>query len=583
MGRAMMAMKQVHLTADFAVVGGGMSGIAAAIAAAREGLKVVLMHDRPVLGGNASSEIRMWICGAHGDNLRESGIIEEIMLENFARNPESNYSIWDEILYTAIRREKNITLLLNTACFDADMAGDKIIAIRGLQPISQTVYEVSAAYFADCSGDSVLIPLTGAEFRQGREGRDEFGESIAPAVADDRTMGMSCLLQGRETAAPVEYTAPEWANHYTSDADFKFRSPELEGLQNFWWIELGGEGNALHEVDQNRDELLKIAFGVWDYLKNHPAKRERYRNWELEWVGFLPGKRESRRYVGDLVMTQNDVRNAGKFPDTIAYGGWTMDDHHPGGFRYPGEPTTFHPAPSPYGIAYRCVYSRNIVNLFCAGRNISVTHSALSSTRVMATCALLGQAVGSAAALAKRYQLSPREVGERHLHELQQLLQENDAYLPGFRYQAPALTVEAHLAASSGNPEGLRGGLNRVVGDTDESWNAAAGDFAEYTWETPRLLSETRIIFDSDLSRPQRNLVALRFLNAPKLALPAALVKHFKVEYRDIDGHWHLVRETNDNFRRLHRIPLQVTATGLRLTLLETRQGATRVFAWNVR
>jgi hypothetical protein len=223
-------------------------------------------------------------------------------------------------------------------------------------------------------------------------------------------MGMSCLIQMRETDRPQPFIPPAWANKYLTDADLPHRGHEILKT-NFWWIELGGEHDSIHDTELLRDELLKVAFGVWDHIKNrggHGAE-----NWVLEWVGFLPGKRESRRYVGDHILTHNDIRAEGKFDDLVAYGGWTMDDHHPGGIRYAGPPTIFHPAPSPYGIPYRSLYSRNVENLFFAGRNISATHAAMSSTRVMATCAIMGQAVGTAAAIATRDGLTPRGVYEQ--------------------------------------------------------------------------------------------------------------------------------------------------------------------------
>ena len=576
-------MKAISRRADFAVVGGGLAGLCAAVAAAREGIDTVLIHDRPVPGGNASSEIRMWICGAHGENRRETGIVEELLLENLHRNPEGNYSIWDSVLYGLARREKHLTVFLNTSCQEVEMAGSRIRAVRGYQSVSQTRVRVEAEYFADCSGDSVLAPLAGAEVRYGREARSEFGESIAPVSADRRTMGMSCLLQARETLEPHDFIAPEWANRYENGDAFRLRGPELAGLQNFWWIELGGDGDALHDVDANRDELLKIAFGVWDYLKNHPDNRARYRNWELEWIGFLPGKRESFRYVGDVIVTQHDVASGGRFPDRIAYGGWTMDDHHPEGFRYPGEPNVFHPAPSPFGLPYRAIYSKNIENLFMAGRNISVTHAALSASRVMATCALLGQAAGSAAALAKQHGCTPREVGRLHLAELQNRLMRDDVWLPGFRYDAPEVTKRAELMATGRNdPAGLRLGQNRVTDEGgDESWHASPGDAAEYRWPSPVKLTECRIVFDSDLNRQRKNIVALRFLALPRYRLPGTLVKKFRLEYRDAAGQWRRFGEFDGNYRRLVRLSMALTTDAVRLTVLETwGEPEVKVFAW---
>ncbi|MBE6355820.1 MAG: FAD-dependent oxidoreductase [Lentisphaerae bacterium] len=570
-------MRELKLKSDLLIVGGGLSGVCAALAAARNGIKVTLMHDRPVLGGNASSEIRMWICGARGDDRRESGIVEEILLDNLYRNPERNYSVWDSVMYSLVKKESNITLLLNTVCTEVAMDGEKIASARGYQSPSQTWYTVEADYFADCSGDSILGVLAKAELRYGREERQEFNESIAPETGDKKTMGMSCLFQCRETDEPHDFIAPEWAYRYQDESEFNFRDCELVGLQNFWWIEVGGSADALHDVDESRDELLKIAFGIWDFLKNSPKNRERYRNWTLEWVGFLPGKRESYRYVGDHIMNQNDVAAGGKFDDIIAYGGWPMDDHHPDGFYYPGEPTIFHPAPSPFGIPYRSLYSRNISNLFCAGRNISVTHSALSSTRVMATCGTLGQAAGTACAIAVKNHCSPREVGQKHLDELQNTLMRDDIWLPGKRFAANGLTASAEISC-----EGLRGGLNRVIDGVDESFTARIGSQAEYRWTAPVKIRNCRFIFDSDLNRKEKNIAVLHWKKMPLLTTPATLVKRFKIEALT-DGKWVDAGEFFNPGQRLVNIPLDITCSALRFTVLETYGNETvKIFAWTV-
>lgn len=403
-------MKNITHVVDFCVVGGGLSGLSAAIAAARRGLKVALMQDRPIPGGNSSSEVRMWVCGAHGQGNRETGIIEEIHLENMYRNPGGNWQIWDSVLYEKARYQENLTLLLNCSCNSAQTIDNKIISVTGWQLTTETTHTVQAAYFADCSGDSILAHLAGAEYRIGHEARAEFNEDIAPEITDRETMGMSCLIQAREMSTPQKFIPPAWAKKFPdhdsmSNRGHEFKNPEGN---NFWWIELGGVNDSIHDTEMLRDELLKIAFGIWDHIKNqgdHGAD-----NWVLEWIGFLPGKRESRRCVGDILMNQHDVRAGGTFDDVVAYGGWSMDDHHPGGFWYPGHPTIFHPAPSPFGIPYRTLYSKNIDNLWFAGRNISMTHVAMSSSRVMATCSTLGQAVGTAAAIAKKHSLSPRGV-----------------------------------------------------------------------------------------------------------------------------------------------------------------------------
>ena len=361
-------MRTLNYTTDLCVVGGGLSGLCCALAAARHGIKVVLVQDRPVLGGNASSEIRMWIGGAKGPDNREGGIIEEIELENYFQNPALKFPLWDSVLYEKAILEENITLLLNTACFDAQMDGAKIESIRCWQSNAETFHVIEATYFADCSGDSILAPLTGADYRYGREAKAEFGERIPPDTADKKTMGMSCLFQIRETDHPVKFTPPEWAYTFPTDDDLPKASHDK--TNNFWWIELGGEWDALHDTDRCRDELLKIVYGVWDHMKNkgdHDVE-----NWELEWIGFLPGKRESRRYVGKYTVNQNDVEAGGKFEDIVAYAGWSMDDHFPEGFYYrDGHPTIYHPVPSPWDLPLRSMISKNIKNLVFAGRNIS--------------------------------------------------------------------------------------------------------------------------------------------------------------------------------------------------------------------
>ncbi|MBN1933555.1 MAG: FAD-dependent oxidoreductase [Anaerolineae bacterium] len=570
---------------DFCVVGGGLAGMCAAISAARRGVKVVLMQDRPVLGGNASSEIRMHICGAHGPNNRETGIIEEIALENRYRNPLRNYALWDSILYEKVRFEPNITLLLNCSCNDATMNGNTIESVKGWQLTTETWHTVEAGLFADCSGDSILAPLTGAEFRIGREARAEFDEDIEPEAADRKTMGMSCLIQARETDRPQPFIPPAWANVYETDADLPHRGHDILKT-NFWWIELGGEQDSIHDTESIRDELLKVAFGVWDHVKNrgdHGAE-----NWVLEWVGFLPGKRESRRYVGDYVMTQNDVRAQGRFDDLVAYGGWTMDDHHPDGIRWPGEPTIFHPAPSPFGIPYRCLYSRSIENLFCAGRNISVTHAAMSATRVMATCATVGQAVGTAAAIAVREKLTPRDVYKHRIDELKQALMDDDCYLPWNARRMPALTRQATLTASSGDPEPLRNGLDRPIDDAtsgwrDNGWRGQIGDWVQYAFDTPQPVGQMRFVFDSDLNRPEMNQPSHYPLHAEPVVVPQTLVKAFRIEALDEDGHWRQVARVDNNYQRLVRLSVDSTTRAVRF-IPESTWGAAYVhlFAWDV-
>ncbi len=558
-------MQEKYHTVDLCVVGGGLAGMCTAISAARRGASVALMHDRPVLGGNASSEIRMHVCGAHGDNLKATGIIEEIELENLYRNTYPSYSVWDSVLFEKVKFEDNIKLLLNCSCMEAETEGDTIQSVTGWQLTTETTHTVKARFFADCSGDGILGPLTGAEFRIGREARDEFNESIAPEKSDRKTMGMSCLFQVRETDSPKKFIPPSWAHVYETDDEVR-RHHEFKKT-NFWWIELGGEDDSIHDTEDLRDELLKIVFGVWDHIKNrgdHGAE-----NWLIDWIGFLPGKRESRRFIGDHIMTQNEVEAEGKFDDLIAYGGWSMDDHFPAGFNHPEGGTIFHPAPSPYGIPYRSLYSRNMNNLFFAGRNISVTHSAMSSTRVMATCALIGQAAGTAASIAVQENCSPRGVYEQHIDKLKQRLMDDDCYLPWNSRSVDSRCLEAELEASGGDPENLRNGVDRKTGDEQNSWEASPGDWVSYTFREPVSMNGIRLVFDSNLNRGMKNMPYAVPKEGIEFAPPETLVKSFTLEMEEEDGAVKTVSFEN-SYQRLVRVPLKGKAVSLKLTVNET-------------
>jgi hypothetical protein len=554
----MDVFKTLSRRTDLCVIGGGLAGLCAAVEAARRGIRVVLMQDRPMLGGNASSEIRCRVEGANGRDRQETGLMEELLLENLYRNPYKNYSIWDSILWEKAHNEKNITLLLNCSCLDAEVKEGRIFSVTGWQTTTQCYHKVEAPLFADCSGDSVLAPLSGAEYRVGHEARSEFGEDIAPLYADRNTMGMTISLQSRETKNPVVYRAPLWAEKFTREK-LPFRIPDMrDEHEDFWYLELGGVRDSIADTEELRDELLAVAYGIWDFIKNDPENRERYANFNLEWVGFLPGKRESRRYVGDHILTQGDIREERIFEDIVAYGGWTMDDHHSEGLRTPEKPTIWHPAPSPFGIPYRCLYSRNIENLFFAGRNISVSHVALSSTRVMATCAVLGQAVGAAAATACRYGASPRGVYRNHLAELQQMLMEDDCWLPGLVRRPSALSSGAELVVCRGDAEVLRNGMDRPADGAANSLSFAPGEWAEYRFASPTRVKQARLIFDSDLNRDtqpegrmyRRNMYTTIFPGTQAAHPSKTLVRDFRLLVTPAEGGQRVI-EVTGNHRRL--------------------------------
>jgi len=571
--------REVGHEADLCVVGGGMAGLCAALAAARRGAKVVLMHERPVLGGNASSECRVPVCGADRAGgmpyLRETGILEELRLENCRRNPHRDYSIWDLILYEKAQYQPNLTLLLNCSGLDAEMAGGTIASVTGWQLTTETYQTVKARIFADCSGDGVLAPLTGHAFRMGREAREEHGESIAPEAADSKTMGMTCFIQTREYDTPQPFEAPPWAHRYDSIDELPRDNGhhwEIEHKQfglGYWWVELGGEHDSIRDTETLREELLCIALGVWDHIKNRGDYGAE--NWALEWIQFLPAKRESRRYLGMHVLTQNDIESEGRFDDTVAYGGWTMDDHHPAGFgaaKLGASATIYHPAPSPYGIPYRSLFSPTIGNLMFAGRCFSATHAALSSARVMGTCASMGQAVGTAAALAAARGLRPADVMES-MAELQQHLLADDCYLPQVRQKLPALTMEARLEASQGDAEPVRDGIGRPVGGDMHSWVWRPGDWVAYIFGRRAMVREVVLALDSAL---ERDIAISLYGGHHRHAcdrVPEVMPKRVRIEGLS-GGTWELVQRLDGNYQRFVRVPLGRELEGVRVTLEET-------------
>ncbi len=587
-----MALQKFTHTADLCVVGGGLAGMCAAIAAARGGSKVVLIQDRPMLGGNASSEIRMWVCGSDGKDNRETGIIEEISLTSLWRNPDKNYSIWDGILYEKVFLEENITLLLNCSVCDAEMAEGKIVSVTGWQTTTQQWHTVKATYFSDCSGDSILAPLTGAEFRVGREAASEFHEKTSQVEADRQTMGMSCLIQLRKSDRATKYIAPDWAMKMTPEV-IKLRKPHMNTYENFWYMELGGNRDSIADTEELRDELVSLAYGMVDYIKNSGEIPDAD-YWELTFLGFLPGKRESRRMMGAYLMNQNDVLSGGDFPDTVAYGGWPLDDHHPDGFFHAGNPNVWGHTPAPYGIPYRSLYSKNVPNLFFAGRNISMTHAAMSSARVMATCALLGEAVGEAANVAREFGLTPQGVYDEQLNLLQQRLMEHGCFLPRFQRDIPAFCADAAFNGESV----LRDGIDRnnhTYGPEDHAAALPMGKTVTYTFAEPQRIANIHLAFDSDLDRKtlpgddcerRHSMRANVVPDSPTMCMPKTLVKGYRVTAVTEAGETVTLAETDLNLLQCVNVPADGSYTSVSFVPTaswDEDAAEVRVFSFDVR
>ena len=443
--------------ADVTVVGGGLAGVCAAIAAARLGRKVALVQNRPVLGGNSSSEIRVWIGGAngltHNRYARESGIIGELLLENQYRNQEGNPYIWDLVILEAVKAEPGIRLFLNTDVRDVAVTGESnergIESVTGWMTGSERLIRFESPLFLDCTGDGLVGFLAGAEHRIGREARSTFGEPWAPAEADAVTLGSTIFFHTKVSSTPVPFERPSFARDITTTSIpiSRILSTGDSGAR-YWWIEFGGELDTLHDDAQIREELWAAVYGIWDYIKNSGKFDADYLT--LEWIGAIPGKRETRRFVGDYTFTQNDVITQRLFDDRVAYGGWMVDLHPPEGMYSPEGAAKNMYANGVFHIPFRSLYSANVSNLLFAGRNISASHAGFGATRVMATCAAMGEAAGTAAALCGRHSVTPRILSQARIGELQQQLLAQDAPVMGIPNQDPTdLAREAIASASS--------------------------------------------------------------------------------------------------------------------------------------
>ncbi|HTF19292.1 MAG TPA: FAD-dependent oxidoreductase [Chryseolinea sp.] len=451
------SFKQKIISSDLVVVGGGLSGTCCAITAARAGIKVTLVQDRPVLGGNSSSEVRLWVLGATshmGNNnrwAREGGVIDEILVENMYRNPEGNAVIFDTVVLDKVVSEPNITLLLNTAVIEVEKSSADIVgSVKAFCSQNSVEYLLKAPLFCDASGDGVLGFLSGAAFRMGAESRGEFGEKFAPSQEYGELLGHSLYFYSKDTGKPVNFVPPSFAlNDITQIPRYrKFNTREF-GC-NLWWIEYGGRLDTVHETETIKWELWRVIYGVWNHIKNSGQFPEA-QNLTLEWVGTIPGKRESRRFIGDYLLTQQDIVEQRTHSDAVAFGGWSIDLHPADGvFSEKPGCNQWH-GKGIYQIPYRSYYSKNIKNLFIAGRIISVTHVAFGSSRVMGTSAYGGQAVGMAAALCRELNVLPASLGtEKHMKRLQQKLMAAGQHIPGLALlDSDDLVRAATLSASS--------------------------------------------------------------------------------------------------------------------------------------
>jgi hypothetical protein len=474
-------MKTLVHSFDIVVCGGGLAGFCAAVAAARQGAKTALVHNRPVLGGNSSSEIGVTPHGAAAFHAyaRETGILSEALIEERARNHAEIYengwtnSVWDMVLYDIAQTTPGLTLFLNTDIQRVEMRDARhIAAVFAAVQNAETVLRLEAKTFIDCTGDGLVADAAGCTWRMGSEGRDEFQEPHAPLKASADTMGNSIHFLARDTGRPAPFTAPDWAIKHENGAFFyeQGRLPK-DKRGGFWWLEIGVPYHTIYDAETIRHELTRHALGVWDWMKNKdPKTMEACKNYALDWIGQVPGKRESRRIMGRYLMTEHDVLNKTVFPDEIAFGGWFVDLHTPGGLLaktsepsaaaggHENEYDTFsdYSAMSycgPYGVPLRVLLAKDCDNLMMAGRNVSVTHAALGTVRVMGTTALMGEAAGIAAALGIQRGHTFDQLVADDITDIQQRLLANGCFLPNYAHRAAAdLALRATASATSTAP-----------------------------------------------------------------------------------------------------------------------------------
>ncbi len=496
---------------DLVVVGGGVAGTCAAVSAARLGLNVALVQDRPVLGGNNSSEVRVHLQGktnlppypALGNLVRE---LDSGMSGN-ARPPE-NYD--DAKKLGVATAEPKLALFLNMHAYRTEMAGDNIAAVLAKDTRTGQEWRFPARWFADCTGDGTVGFLAGAEYRMGRESRAETGEALAPEQPDAMTMGSSVMWYSAETEAPSPFPECPLAEAFTEDTAQKVTTGN-------WNWETGMNQNQVTEIEQIRDHALRVIYGNWAFLKNHSADKEQYANRKLDWVAYVAGKRESRRLLGDVVLQQQDIEFRREFEDACVTTTWTIDLHYPepkNAEQFPGREFRSIAEQKeivPYPIPYRCLYSRNIENLFMAGRNISVTHVALGTIRVMRTGGMMGEVVGMAASLCRKHDTTPRGVYAHHLRELQALMlagvgqppREAALQPPPWRDAAgPNLALAASVAVSSTldpaqyPPAHIHDGVIDLDNSSSRWCSAREGipHTVDFRWDTPQTISAVRIV-----------------------------------------------------------------------------------------
>ena len=568
-----MVVKEHH-GYDLVVAGSGAAAVVAAIAAARNGSKVALLSGRPVLGGNGSDESKVSYDGAATQGFHETGIIYQIKCYVLAQNVT-----WSQAFLHFVELEENIDLYLDMYAIDAETENNVIQSILAQDTNDMTEHKFYADYFVDGTGDGWIGYYADAKYRIGREASFQHGESFAPEVADGNTMSgcvtraieslndTICCYYAKETEQEIPFVAPAWA-FKLPEGDELGRTPEwLE--RGTWWLENRNDYDDLWEAEYVRDAFIRITAGYFDWMKNSWAEKERAKKYKLNLLSTYVAKRESRRLIGDYILTQNDYDGKTVFEDEVCYTGWRMDVHHVKGIfsGKAGEFTVNQEVPlTP--IPFRCLYSENIDNLMMAGRCISVTHMALGSTRTQLTTATMGQAVGTAAALCQKYKVTPRELCKTKIKELQQiLLREDQTLLYSVNEDVNDLARSAEITADSwgenGNPENIISGKSRQMKEEPYAWisEQKLPQSIVLKWKEEQLISQVRVTTEMPLAEHR-----FGFKPAPS---PDKMITELSAELL-VNGRWKTVKFVKDNIYRQIVMDIESQkAQALRLTIIK--------------
>jgi hypothetical protein len=566
---------------DLVVVGGGIAGTCAAVSAARLGCRVALIQNRPVLGGNNSSEIRVTARGRI--NLPPYSELGNLVYEIAASKPgnaDPAESYEDQRKLDVVRAEQKLDLFLNTHADGVEVSGDRIVAVLTTNTRTSRRRRFAARLFADCTGDGSIGFRAGADYRMGRESRTETGEGLAPETGDAMTMGTSIMWTSLDMGRPCAFPSCPWALQFTEKTAQRTRRAE-------WNWETGMDLDQVKAFERVRDQGLRSVYGNWAFLKNHPTTRDRYGTFELDWVAYVGGKRESRRLLGDIVLRQQEVDEGITYPDAAVTSTWSIDLHYPEArnlAQFPGHAfrsIAKHHRIAPYPVPYRCFYSRNIGNLFMAGRNISVTHVALGTVRVMQTCGMMGEVVGMAASLCAKHQCSPRDVYALHLAELKSLMARGVGAAPPGRYRPPAWLTRAGEnlarratveASSTYDSKGTypTSNINDGVADTSTNEGRWISDdnpphSVTLRWASPQKINAVRFFSG--------------YLSHGRLSSP---ISSYVIQTLEA-GRWRDIRETlaveNERFF-CHATFDEVTTTALRLLMPVCSGRRVRLWEW---